>query len=300
MLIRKGDVIKVNDTIYLYLEHRQQDMFYVNNIINISNKTYEIQERLASGGNAVVHKCVELISGEEFAIKFQLTPFNKKRIKRFKQEIALLRQIKHEQLVNYIEDGEIAFKIRKKGGFKTVTDTSIPFIIMQLANENLTDFLKRNGSISYADYIAQFRGLASALATLHGKAIHRDIKPENILVSGETWILSDFGLCKFNDEAMELTADYEVVGPRYWMSPEALNRCVGNADEISKSSDVYQLCSIFWYVVTGRHPMGIVSEDDWKGPQPLFRVIYDSLSHDSSKRPCDGGELLKKIEDITI
>ena len=37
--------------------------------------------------------------------------------------------------------------------------------------------------------------------------------------------------------------------------------------------------------------VGIVSEEDWNGngPEELFQVIYDSLSHDSSKRP-RGGE----------
>ncbi|MCP4370367.1 MAG: protein kinase [Deltaproteobacteria bacterium] len=105
--------------------------------------------------------------------------------------------------------------------------------------------------------MAQFKGLTSALAALHDKALHRDIKPENILIKGETWFLGDLGLCKFFDhDQKDITNEKEPIGPRYWVSPEAVNRMVGNSDEITKKSDVYQLCSIFWFVVTGRHPSG--------------------------------------------
>ncbi|PFL68556.1 hypothetical protein COJ36_07120 [Priestia megaterium] len=293
------------DYISLFLEQKRFETFYIENIIKASSeKEYEVQERLSNGGNAVVYKCVERITGEEYAIKFQLTPFNNKRIARFKKEITLLKQIKHEQLMAYVDEGEVTFRQRKKNkkDLKIIPDKKIPYVIMRLASENLSDFLKKENSIQYADYIPQFRGLAEALSVLHEQAIHRDIKPENILISGETWILSDFGLCKFNveDTSEDLTGDHEVVGPRYWMSPEALNKHIGNEDEIQKCSDVYQLCSIFWYVVTGRHPLGIVSEEDWKGSQELFQVIYDSLSHDSSKRPCDGKELLTRFNEAIV
>lgn len=64
---------------------------------------------------------------------------------------------------------------------------------MPIADFNLSQYIQKSqNKISYADYIAQFKGLVSALAVLHQKAIHRDIKPENILIKGETWLLSDF------------------------------------------------------------------------------------------------------------
>ncbi|WP_226617756.1 protein kinase [Cytobacillus firmus] len=295
------------EDILLYLEHKKNHVFYIENIIRTtSGKEYEIGERVSNGGNAVVYKCTERISGDEYAAKFQLTPYNSKRIERFKQEVSLLKDINHEQLINYIDEGEVCFRKKDKTSRKLVPERrkKIPFLIMRLANGNLTEHLKDRKVIKYAEYISQFKGLADALKVLHEKAIHRDIKPENILVSGETWLLSDFGLCKFNDNDPneDLTADNEVVGPRYWMSPEALNKHIGNEDEINKSSDVYQLCSIFWYVVTGRHPLGIVSKEDWKenGLDELFQVIYDSLSHDSNKRPNDGEELLQRITAATI
>ena len=44
------------------------------------------------------------------------------------------------------------------------------------------------------------------------------------MIKGETWVLSDFGLCKFfePEEERELTHVNEKVGPAFWMSPEAI------------------------------------------------------------------------------
>ena len=85
------------------------------------------------------------------------------------------------------------------------------------------------------------------------------------------------------------------------MSPEALNQLVGNDDEISKSSDVFQLCSIFWFVVTGRHPSGIICREDWgTSPDSIFEVIFNALSHNPTRRPSDGQELFDLLNQATL
>ncbi|HPA13837.1 MAG TPA: protein kinase, partial [Desulfobacterales bacterium] len=199
--------------------------------------------------------------------------------------------------IKYIDDGSTLAKVGKEERIKR-----IPFLVMPKADQNLREYIVSSGNrVSYEVYIAQFKGLASALAALHGKALHRDIKPENILIKGETWFLSDLGLCKFfNHEQQDITEEQEAIGPRYWMSPEAVNRVVGNKDEITQRSDVYQLCSIFWFVVTGRHPSGVVKKSDWSGPQNIFEPIFQSLSHNPDQRPIDANHLLELLNDATI
>ncbi len=78
---------------------------------------------------------------------------------------------------------------------KSGRHVDVHFVIMEKADENLISYLKSHDTIGYETYAAQFRSLCEALESLHQHAIHRDIKPENILVRGETWVLSDFGLC---------------------------------------------------------------------------------------------------------
>jgi serine/threonine protein kinase len=176
--------------------------------------------------------------------------------------------------------------------------TPLPFIVMELAERNLSQLMvERKTAFPYEDYAAQFRGLSGALAALHEKAIHRDIKPENILISGDRWLLSDYGLCTAVDpELPDLTGNEEKVGPKFWLSPEAQNKMLKCQDEITRASDVFQLASVFWYAATGRHPLGVVTEHDWTGPQKLFGVLHASLMHDITRRPQTGKEFLEAIE----
>lgn len=261
---------------------------------NGSEDSYEIdsEEALGNGGNAIVYGCRNIGNGEEFAIKIQIdTRVN--RLQRFKREERLLFSLHHDQLMPSVGHGEILLKSHRYG-LKTH-----PFVIMPLAESNLLDFINRE-DLSFDRIAGQFRGLSEALAVLHELAIHRDIKPENVLIRGETWLLSDFGLCRFlepGENGSDVTMDDEKVGPVFWMSPESMNRTLGRGDEISKASDVFQLAAVFWFAATKRHPTGIVRASDWKGPPEMFEVLESALSHDPQSRPQDGREFHERIED---
>ena len=259
-------------------------------------ESYEIDpgESLGSGGNAIVYGCRNVGSGEAFAIKIQ-TNIQLERLCRFNREEQLLSSLRHEQLMTCIGSGEIVLKSHKFGS------EPHPFVIMPRAESNLADLVNREqNDLSFDRIAGQFRGLSEALAVLHEHALHRDIKPENILIRGETWILSDFGLCKFLDpdeNGPDVTMENEKIGPVFWMSPESMNRALGRGDEITQASDVFQLASVFWFAVTKRHPNGIVTASDWPGPPKVFDVLESALSHDPQYRPKDGREFHERIEE---
>ncbi len=229
------------------------------NLRSEDGTSFELEEWIGRGGNASVFRCRERGSGQERAVKFLLQP-GYRSTKRFLREVKLLQSITGDHITTYHGDGRI--KTTRNSDSKIV---NIPFVIMELADCNLQDLMRSTDQpISYEQYAGQFRGLAKALATLHAKAVHRDIKPENILITGERWLLSDYGLCTFVTPGEEdLTPEGQNVGPKFWLSPEAHNRRLGCGDAINAASDVFQLASIFWYVATGRHPSGIVVEEDW-------------------------------------
>ena len=259
-------------------------------------ESYEIDpgESLGSGGNAIVYGCRNVGSGEAFAIKIQ-TNIQLERLCRFNREEQLLSSLRHEQLMTCIGSGEIVLKSHKFGS------EPHPFVIMPRAESNLADLVNREqNDLSFDRIAGQFRGLSEALAVLHEHALHRDIKPENILIRGETWILSDFGLCKFLDpdeNGPDVTMENEKIGPVFWMSPESMNRTLGRGDEITQASDVFQLASVFWFAATKRHPTGIVKANDWRGPLEMFKVLESALSHDPQSRPKDGREFHERIEE---
>lgn len=263
-----------------------------------SGEVYEIGDRINCGANGAVHRCINT-SGDEFAVKIQLN-LAQRRIERFRREQSTLQGIAHENLVEYRDSGRMEGK-RPSGRIE-----ELPFLVMGLGQGNLAGLLREKGigGVPPEVYKAQMRGLASALARLHEVAIHRDIKPENILVVGERWVLSDYGLCmpvvKTDDD--EITFDDEVIGPRYWMSPEGINRAVslGGNSELCPASDVFQLASIFWYIVTGRHPTGIVSQDDWNGPAELLGPLLRALRHNVKARTPSAAEFAAEIDDAII
>ena len=258
--------------------------------------SYEIDpgEFIGSGGNAIVYGCRSIVSGEEFAIKIQINT-QRKRLQRFKREERLLFSLHHNQLMTSVGHGKI--QLRRKDH----RPRKHPFVIMPLAESNLSNRVKlEQEPLSFDRIAGQFRGLSEALAVLHERAIHRDIKPENVLIRGETWLLSDFGLCRFIDpkeNGPDVTMEDEKVGPKFWMSPEAMNRSLGCGDAITKASDVFQLAAVFWFAATRRHPTGIVRATDWKGPPEMFAVLESALSHDPQSRPKDGQQFHQRIVD---
>lgn len=256
---------------------------------------YELEDWIDRGGNASVFKGRQRLTGDECAIKF-LMNINLRSTRRFVREVRLLRSMGGDHIIQYHGTGRVSVRHNR-----AKKDRPLPFVVMELADCNLQDMMrKKQQPMSYEQYAGQFRGLASALASLHdkAKAVHRDIKPENILVVGERWLLSDYGLCTLiNTEEEDLSFDGGAIGPKFWLSPEAHNRRLGLADDICPASDVFQLAAIFWYVATGRHPCGIVTREDWTGPEKLFHCLHRSLYHDLSKRPQNGEEFFTELTD---
>lgn len=161
--------------------------------------------------------------------------------------------------------------------------------------------MKSNEIPEYEEYAPQFRGLCEALEVLHQFAIHRDIKPENILIKGETWVLSDFGLCSFlsPEEHQDITKLNEKVGPMFWMSPEAVDCYYFGGDKIGKYSDVFQICLVFVFVLTHQYPGGIFSTEEINTTPLIRELILEAISNDFHKRPQDGHELVEKFNNAT-
>ena len=267
-------------------------------IVSSCGERFELEERINSGGNGVVYRCVEVVSGAEYAIKF-LLKYDKanKRLRRFKFERAQLGNLSHEHLVRFIAQGSVdsnRSQRRKKSRKK------VEFFVMELADSgNLRDLSSGTSFIREEIYKPQFRGLAAGLKAIHDRnLVHRDIKPENILISGEKWLLCDFGLCApVAKTGIDITGD-ENLGPRFWMSPEMSNRCLGIDgifSKIGKASDVFQLASVFWFIVNRRHPSGIIEKVDWNGPPALFPVMKRALDHCPKRRTLDGGRFFNEL-----
>ena len=263
-------------------------------ILGNSGKSYELGDRIGGGGNGAVYECID-INGNILAVKF-LLHFSDKIKKRFLQEVTVLKAVNHPHIIKYYDDGKVIAYDKKRNPHE------LYFVIMEKADCNLVEYLRKEISVEYDVYSGQFRGLCEALAELHKYAIHRDIKPENILVKGEKWVLSDFGLCQavLPENRIDVTEENEKVGPAFWMSPEAITKYYLGTSEINASSDVFQLCMVFIFVLTREFPGGIIQEADIENTtQPIKELLLSAVSHKSTNRPNDGAVLLQLYNNAT-
>jgi serine/threonine-protein kinase len=264
-----------------------------NPIIADSHEKYEVMEYIGSGGNAAVYEVID-IDGDVYAVKFLFNLGYKNR-RRFKQEIRVLREISHPHLIKCIDEGTVIGKMK---GDKTV---EIPFMIMEKADTDLKKFLKKKGKLEFSEYISQFCGLSEALSYLNEKVVHRDIKLDNILIVGEKWVLSDLGICTYlsEEEHEDLTEMGEKVGPKYWLSPEAINAMYDSEVEIIPASDVFQLAAVFWFIVNGRYPLGIVENSDWvNSDEKTCNALIEGLAYSADRRPQNGKEFYDRLVEV--
>ncbi|GFQ02421.1 mitogen-activated protein kinase kinase kinase 1 [Phtheirospermum japonicum] len=159
----------------------------------------------------------------------------KQRILQLEQEIALLSQFEHENIVQY---------------YGTKKDESKLYIFLELVTKGSLLSLYQKYTLRDSQVWSYTRQILHGLKYLHDKnVVHRDIKCANILVDTNGSVkLADFGLAKatkFNDVK-------SCKGTAFWMAPEWLQvvRSLG----YGLPADIWSLGCTVLEMLTGRFP----------------------------------------------
>ncbi|KAI3768375.1 hypothetical protein L2E82_18996 [Cichorium intybus] len=180
-------------------------------------------------------------------------------IKQLEQEINVLSQLKHPNIVQYYGSEIVGDR------FYIYLEYVHPGSINKYARDHcggMTESIVRNFT----------RHIVNGLAYLHGtKTIHRDIKGANLLVDANGVVkLADFGMAKhLNAKASHLS----LKGSPYWMAPELL-QCGMQKDvspDVGLAIDIWSLGCTIIEMINGKPPWS-----EYEGHAAMFKVMKET------------------------
>ncbi len=199
---------------------------------------YEIQEKIGTGGMAVVYRGRDLKLERNVTVKVLKEEFTYEDDfkSRFTTEARSAARLSHPNIVNVYDVGE---------------DNGIYYIVMEyIHGDTLKQVIKENAPLDEVVALSIAIQMAAALANAHKNGVvHRDIKPENILISVDGTIkITDFGIARAADVST-ITMTTNAVGSVYYFSPEQARG--GYVDE---KSDIYSIGITMYEMLTGHVP----------------------------------------------
>lgn len=201
---------------------------------------YEVQEKLGSGGMAVVYKGHDRLLDRPVAIKILQENYaaDEATVRRFHQEAQAVARLSHPNIVAIYDVGQ---------------EQGCHYLVMEyVSGRNLKELLREKGTLKPEEAIQITRQVCEALRHAHENGVvHRDIKPHNILVThGGRVKVTDFGLARAAATA-EATITYPgtMLGSVHYLSPEqARGQLAG------KEADIYALGVVLYEMLTGVLP----------------------------------------------
>lgn len=277
---------------------------------------YQLEERLAEGGFAVVYTGVRLEDGLRVAVKAL-------KRKALEQDHAAMIRLEREAKVAETLDHPNNVKLLDHG---TTLDGRLFLVMELLRGERLDHAITRGVGYAPENVHAIMSQLLGALAEMHGFGlVHRDIKPANIFVCdaarygrpGEVWIkLMDYGFVKVLSTGdlgegaggSNLTQDGIILGTPGYLAPEA---CQGAA--ITPQTDLYAAGLIGYELLTGKPAyegsrLAKIQAQVQGNPPPLrdelraFKVagvIEQLMARDPKERYASAQDALSELQAIT-
>ncbi|KAJ9526297.1 hypothetical protein QJQ45_009792 [Haematococcus lacustris] len=238
----------------------------------------------ATNSNSAVYKGRRKCTGQITAMKFIMKHGkSEKDIKNLRQEIEILRQLRHENIIQMLD------------AFETKTDFCV---VTEFAQGELFEILEDDQSLPEDVVQGIAKQLVRALHYLHSnRIIHRDMKPQNILIgSGGTVKLCDFGFARaMSCNTMRGGAAEQVLtsikGTPLYMAPELVQE-----QPYNHTVDLWSLGVILYELYVGQPPfytnsiyslISHIVKDPVKFPTNISADFKSFLKGLLNKKPAD-------------
>jgi tRNA A-37 threonylcarbamoyl transferase component Bud32/TolB-like protein len=204
---------------------------------------YRLDRELGGGGMSRVFLADETRFGRRVVIKV-LTPELTVGVsaERFEREVLLAATLQEPHIVPVLTAGDA-------DGMPYYT---MPFVDGLSLRQRMLE-----GAVPIELAVSVLHNVVAALAYAHARGIvHRDIKPENVLLSGNTAVVTDFGIAKALSDARDgaegastLTATGTSIGSPAYMAPEQ-----AAGDAVDGRADLYAWGVVAYELLAGAHP----------------------------------------------
>ncbi|KAK9757414.1 hypothetical protein RND81_01G161300 [Saponaria officinalis] len=200
----------------------------------IDRRLLKIGEKIASGSCGDLYRGVYL--GQDVAIKvLKSEHLSEASEDEFAQEVAILRQVNHENVVRFIG------ACTKSPNLCIVTE--------YMPGGSLYNYLHRNRkNVKLSELLKFAIDVSKGMEYLHhSNIIHRDLKTANLLMDTlQTVKVADFGVARFLHQEGVMTAE---TGTYRWMAPEVINH-----HPYDQKADVFSFAIVLWELATAKVP----------------------------------------------
>ncbi len=244
----------------------------------IINDRYIIDEKIGSGGMAIVYRATDTKLDRVVTLKVMREDYiqDDEFIERFYTEAQAAARLNHPNIVKVYDVDRIG---------------DILFIVMEYINGiTLKEAIRARKMFTNEEVLGVSIQIASAIDCAHKNyIIHRDIKPQNILLTpmGEVKV-TDFGIARAAN-AKTTTATATTLGSVHYFSPEQ-----ARGGYVDHKSDIYALGITMFEMASGRLPF-----DDETVVTIALKHINDDLPDLKSINPGISDSVIEIINHAT-
>ena len=261
------------------------------------DERFAVEARVGGGASGDIFKATDEVTGREVALKLLRHSATESERARFKREIAVIADLRHPNIVEYIAHGETA-------------DGRLYMAMEWLDGEDLSK-RQRRAPLGTRDSVEVVRRASQALAAIHSRDIvHRDLKLSNMFLvkgRGTAVKLIDFGVVKPHSGDEFDTEAGTILGTPHYMAPEQ-----ARGEHVDPRADVYALGSVLFRLLTGRNVFEtehviallgrLVLEDPPRPsqfrfdiPDKLDAVVHRAISRQRDERYANAGEFARAL-----
>ncbi|KAL6515432.1 hypothetical protein OROHE_018466 [Orobanche hederae] len=197
-------------------------------------RSLKIGEKITAGSCGDLYRGVHL--GQGVAIKvLRSEHLNNSLEVEFAQEVAILRQVQHENVVRFIG-----------------ACTKLPHLCIvteYMPRGSLYEYLHKNHHVLELPQLLKFAiDVCKGMEYLHQKnVIHRDLKTANLLMDDSSVVkVADLGVARFQNKGGVMTAE---TGTYRWMAPEVINH-----QPYDQKADIFSFAIVLWELLTAKVP----------------------------------------------